>query len=81
MKDKIHIKNDLPMPVRSLVPPLPLESMDVGNYILVPAMSKNERGTIRQRINRYQLANPPTSFSMSVIDDETVRIFRMDDKT
>jgi hypothetical protein len=81
MTDEIIIRGDLPMPVRSAVPPLPLEHMEIGKYILVPATSKNERGTIRQRINRYQLAHPPTSFSMSVIDDENVRIFRMDDKT
>ena len=81
MTEKIEIKSDLPMPVRSDVPPLPLQDMKVGQHIVVPAVSKNEIGTIRQRINRYQLANEPAKFSMSVISEEEVRIFRIEDKS
>ena len=79
MTDKIQIENDVPIPVRSDVPPLPLDEMVVGDSIVVPITKSQEKGTIRQRIHRYQLTHPPAKFSMITKDEHSVRVFRIED--
>jgi hypothetical protein len=81
MSEKFQIKDDLPMPVRSTIPPLPLDQIDVGKYIVVEVKTRQEKGAIRQRIHRYQNSNPPAKFSLQTIDDTSIRIFRIEDAT
>ena len=75
---KIKIEKNVPLPTRSIIPPLPLEEMQVGDSFALKASGTREHNAIRQRLHRFQQSNPPKKFSMRTIDDKTVRIFRVE---
>lgn len=78
-KAKIRIEKNVPLPIRSVVPPLPLEEMEIGDSFKLELEDEKDRGTVRQRLFRFQAKNPPKRFSMCSISDTTVRVFRVED--
>lgn len=78
-QQKIRIEKNVPMPTRSAIPPLPLEDMEIGDSFALRASGTRDHNVIRQRLHRFQRNNPPRKFSMRTVDDETVRIFRVED--
>ena len=75
----LTIEKNIPLPNRSQIPKLPLDQMAEGDSVLVPAKTEAEKGTLRQRLNRFKSHNPSMRFSMLKVDAETVRIFRLED--
>ena len=75
----IKIEKNVPLPMRSKVPPLPLEQLAVGDSFLLKVKDKTFRATVRQRLYRHQKANPNVRLSMRTVDKDTVRIFRLED--
>lgn len=80
MSVNIRIEKDVPMPVRSNIPELPLEKMEIGESFVLKLSTPSDPSTLRQRIHRFQKNNPPKKFSMRKIDDGSVRIFRVEDE-
>jgi len=74
----IHIEKNIPIPQRSRLPDLPFRDMQVGDSFLAPVPAGDHRliGALRQRVSRYQKANPDQKFSV-VRDGEQMRVFRI----
>lgn len=79
MTQKFKIEKNVPMPVRSQVPPLPLGELDVGQSFVYELEDERDHAVIRQRLTRFQKRNPPVRFSMNRIDETKVRIHRIED--
>ena len=79
MSEKIRIVNDVPMPEREILPPMPLDKMEIGDSFELPLKGINSKNSMRQRLYRYQKNNPPKRFSLQTIDLNSVRIFRVPD--
>lgn len=78
-KAKFKIEKNIPMPVRSQVPPLPLGDLKVGDSFVYEMKGDGDHAVIRQRLTRYQKRNPPCRFSMHRVDERKVRIHRIED--
>jgi hypothetical protein len=76
---KVKIENNVPLPNKSGIPPLPLPTMSVGESFALSPISDCGKNTIRQRVSRYQLDNPPRKYSVRTIKDDEVRVFRVED--
>lgn len=74
------IEKNHPIPITSAIPPLPLNELSISHSFVVEAEMGNERNTIRQRLSRFQKANPPIRLSMRAVDDRHVRIQRVEDR-
>ena len=76
----IKIEKNVPLPVSSVVPPLPLNLMKVGDSFVVPIKTEIDQNTVRQRVWRYKNSNPPAQFSVRIWDDgKSIRVFRKED--
>ena len=74
----IHIEKNIPIPQRSRLPDLPFREMQVGDSFLAPVGAEDQRliNALRQRVSRYQRANPERRFSV-VKDKDQMRVFRI----
>lgn len=74
----IHIEKNIPIPQRSRLPDLPFQEMQIGDSFLAPVGSEDQRliNALRQRVSRYQRANPEQRFSV-VKDNDQMRVFRI----
>jgi hypothetical protein len=74
----IHIEKNIPIPQRSRLPDLPFREMQIGDSFLAPVSSDDQRliSALRQRVSRYQRANPDRRFSV-VKDKDQMRVFRI----
>ena len=72
------VKKPLP-PKKEPLPPLPLEKMLISEAFTLKINGQSDKAAIRQRIHRFQIANPPAKFSMRKIDEHTVEIQRVRD--
>ena len=76
----IKIEKNIPLPVYSKVPELPLDKMKIGESFVIGLSEEIKKSTIRQRVARFQKRNPPKHFAMRPWDDgDSVRIFRVED--
>lgn len=76
----IQIEKNIPVPVRTKMPPLPFADMDVGDSFLAPVEADNTSmiQALRQRVARFQRKNPKYRFS--VVRDaqhNMMRVFRI----
>ncbi len=74
------IEKNVPIPITSTIPALPLIELGIGHSFVIEAALGNQRNTIRLRLYRFQKRNPPIRLSMRSIDDAHVRIQRVDDR-
>lgn len=74
----IKIEKNVPVPQRSRIPSLPLEEMDIGDSFRAPVEAADQKAvsSLRQRVARFQRANPAMRFSV-VIDGDNMRVFRV----
>ena len=75
----IKIERNVPLPVSSDVPSLPLEQMLVGESFVLKLNSDTDKSTVRQRVGRFQRNNPPKRFSVRMVENKSLRVFRVND--
>jgi len=76
---KVVIEKNIPLPVKSRLPQFQLERLVPGDSVKVAATTHNEKRALRQRLWRFKKTHPSVQFSMKTLDEEFVRIFRMED--
>ena len=75
-KSPFKIEKDVPIPTNRL-PPMPFSKMKLGESFEVELTKPSDKATIRQRIVRWQKANPGKRLSMIQMSEHKVRIFRV----
>jgi hypothetical protein len=66
----ITFESDVPMPVRSKLPELPLGELTVGGKkgsFVITLNHPKERDAVRQRYYRYAAENPPKRFTARTV--------------
>ena len=82
---EVKIEKNVPMPPpsRPSLPKIPLADMEVGDCVTMTLDGDRDVdvaiATVRQRLHRFQKSNPPKKFSARKVDNETFRVFRMED--
>lgn len=74
----IQIEKNVPVPQRTRIPALPLGQMEIGDSFRAPIQVADPKGvaSLRQRVSRFQRANPDMRFSV-VKDGDNMRVFRV----
>lgn len=85
---KYEIESNAPKPrhrvERPRLPPLPFDKLaapEDGQHQCIKVQATSEQiPALRQRMHRFQKSNPKVRLSLNTVDENTVRIYRIEDR-